>query len=279
MKERESIRFLKEAGSPWPWTQDEILRTYKFTNVKREHDRTTRWMRDNWTKPNANRHSAEILFNCALFRYFGTTEFAQAIGWQTEFGSAAVRSDIKQIARERLSSKQRVFTGAYVITNQGLSLPKEEVVVDYFLQPFWGASDRLSVMAAETKSWRAVASEMRRLQGFGGSGFMTKEILQDALNSGVFKNGCDDRNTYCPVGPGARRGLNRVFDREIKHQQTEEKFLEEMIMLFSQRADFWPKDYVKLELHDIQFQLCEYDKKERVRLGQGRPRSKYRRTE
>jgi hypothetical protein len=31
----------------------------------------------------------------------------------------------------------------------------------------------------------------------------------------------------------------------------------------------------RLELHDIQFQLCEFDKYERVRLGEGRPKSKY----
>lgn len=272
MKARESIRLVREAGAPWPWTGDLILQEYKFTNVKREHDRTTKWMRKNWTEPNSKRHPAEILFNCALFRYFGTTEFANAIGWQSNFGSASIRRDIKETAKQRLAKKERVFTGAYVITNQGLSEPKQNVVVDYFLQPFHGATGRLSKLAEEG-SWEIVAKEMMKLQGFGGSGFMTKEILQDALHSGVFVNGCDDRNTYCPIGPGARRGLNRLAGRELSAKP--KTLLEETIRLFKAREVEWPKEWIELELHDIQFQLCEYDKYERVRLGEGRPRSRY----
>ena len=275
MKARENIRLVKEAGAPWPWTGDPILQEYKFTNVKREHDRTTKWMRENWTKPHHNRHPSEVLFNCALFRYFGTIEFADRIGWQYDFGRSSVRRAIKEIAAELLANKKRVFTGAYVITNQGMSAPKQEVVVDYFLHPFHGACDRLVILAEKTKSWKAVAKEMMRLQGFGGSGFMTKEILQDALHSGVFVNGCDDRNTYCPIGPGARRGLNRLAGRDLSAKP--KTLLEEAIRLFEAREGEWPKGWIELELHDIQFQLCEYDKYERVRLGEGRPRNRYRR--
>ena len=45
--------------------------------------------------------------------------------------------------------------------------------------------------------------------------------------------------------------------------------------LVLQQENYWPKEYGKLSPTDIQFQLCEFDKYERVRLGQGRPRSKY----
>ena len=72
MIERERIRVAKEANRPFPWTDNEVLREHKFTNVKREDDRTTRWMRKNWTSPHAaDSDIGELLFNCALFRYFG----------------------------------------------------------------------------------------------------------------------------------------------------------------------------------------------------------------
>ena len=45
--------------------------------------------------------------------------------------------------------------------------------------------------------------------------------------------------------------------------------------LFAARKTHWSGNYIELELHDIQFQLCEFDKYERVKHGQGRPRSKY----
>ena len=44
--ERESIRIKKESAvlSP-PWTDDPILQEFKFCQVFREDDRTTRWFR------------------------------------------------------------------------------------------------------------------------------------------------------------------------------------------------------------------------------------------
>jgi len=270
---RESLRLKKAKGDPFPWSDDEILNTYKFTNVKREHDRTTKWMRRYWTDPNNGRPSAEILFNCALFRYFGTAEFAEAIGWQTSW-EPHDQAHVKDTAEYRLRHKERVFTGAYVITNQGIAAPKQEVVVDCFLTPFWKAAPKLAKMAASTRSWELAAKEMMKLQGFGGSGFMTKEILQDALHTSVFNFGCSDRNTYCPIGPGANRGLNRLAARPLKSKS--KNALAEMLDLYVARKRFWPANFVELELHDIQFQLCEFDKYERVRLGQGKPRSKYR---
>jgi hypothetical protein len=273
MVKRENIRLKKEAKLPWPWTDDKILQTYKFTNVKREHDHTTRWMRKHWTKPNELMPLNMQLFNCALFRYFGTIEFAKVIGWQTNWEKSD-QGYVKNAAKERLSCKKKVFTGAYVITNQGIAAPKQEVVVDKFLTPFHKACPKLTIIARKTSRWQAVAEEMMKLQGFGGSGFMTKEILQDAIHTPVFQD-CIDLDTWCPIGPGARRGLARVYGLPVKTRFPGADGLSRMINLFDERVDHWPKDMVKLELHDIQFQLCEFDKYERVKLGEGRPRSKY----
>jgi hypothetical protein len=55
----------------------------------------------------------------------------------------------------------------------------------------------------------------------------------------------------------------------------EAQLLQEMISLLEASASALPAFMPELELHDIQFQLCEYDKYERVRLGQGRPKARY----
>jgi len=276
MHERESIRIKKNAKELWPWTDDPILQAYKFTNVKREHDRTTKWF---WDQLDAAIHAGadrrSLLFNCALFRYFGTTEFFQAIGFMEAWDEE--RADfVKGVAKYRLDKKMKVFTGAYVITNQGIKAPKQEVVVDHFLTPFWDACLELTVIAWRTSSWEAVAKEMMKLKGFGGTGFMTKEILLDAIHTKVLGH-CKDRNKWCPAGPGALRGLSRMLGHdnpdELKLNQL--AALELMLDIFDNHKEYWPRDMVKLELHDIQFQLCEFDKYERVRLGQGRPRNRY----
>ena len=270
MIKREKLRLVKEQGGPWPWTEDTILQTYKFTNVKRSHDKTTKWFWKERLDKHKEAPASTILFNCALFRYFGTIEFSEAIGWIEHWPTSAQL--VKDTAKERLANKERVFTGAYVITNQGLKAPKQDVVVDHFLTPLWEKAPTICNLAENTRRWEDTAKMMMELKGFGGSGFMTKEILQDALHTKVFPT-CTDTNTYCPVGPGAKRGLNRVlgFDKDAKLNNG----LELMIKLFDDRVVFWPEEWVELELHDIQFQLCEFDKYERVKHGEGRPRSLY----
>ncbi len=270
MIKRERIRLNKAAGLPWPWSDDPILNAYKFTNVKREHDRTTRWMRLNWTRPNENRPHGEIIFNCALFRYFGTIEFAEAVGWQTDWNAES----IIDTAAQRRRTKERVFTGAYIIPTLGKTGPKHEVICNSVLTPLWAVKDDLASLARETQSWESVGRRMMTMPGFGGTGFMTKEVLQDVMQTPVLRI-AKDRDTWCPAGPGARRGLNRIHSRALSARVSEEQLLAEMMALFQAAPDHLPNYMPELELHDIQFQLCEFDKYERVRLGQGKPKQKY----
>ena len=58
--------------------------------MKREHDATTAWMREFWTGPNASAGAdvGTTVFNCALFRYYGTIELAERIAWVTDATTA-----------------------------------------------------------------------------------------------------------------------------------------------------------------------------------------------
>lgn len=273
MVERESVRLFKEAGAPWPWTNDEILKEYKFTNVKRTHDRTSLGFKQIYDQ-NSHQNVDSQLLNCGIHRYFGTLEFAEALGWQETFDPKS----IKDLAKQRLSQKQRVFTGAYVITNQGIRAPKEDVVVDIFLAGLWAARDMLISIARLDRRWQTFIEEMKKINGFGGTGFMAKEVTLDTLMTGIWPEQPKDLNTWCPAGPGALRGISRLLghDNPYLHKVSQKDALVAMKDIFAMRATYWPEDYVELELHDIQFQLCEFDKYERVRLGQGRPRSRYR---
>lgn len=275
MNEREAVRLRKEAGEPWPWTADEILQTYKFTNVKREHDKTTRRMKVLYHITEALPPEQQLM-NCATARYFGTWEFLDHLyceGILTRWSPKR----IQDLARERQREGKPVFTGAYVVTNQGIKRPKIEVVVECFLTPLYEQSKALTGLARSTGSWRQLIEAMSRVQGFGGTGFMAKEVVLDTMFTSFWKDGQPtDFNEWCPAGPGARRGLNRVFERELNKTMTGAEACAEMRYLFDLRSPRWAHSS-ELVLHDIQFQLCEFDKYERVRLGEGKPRSKYRR--
>lgn len=286
IKEREQIRRRKAAGLSKPWTDDVILQNYKFTNVFRHFDTTSMELRNRFYSPNFHDDRRSILMNCALFRYFGTWEFASVVGWQ-DYDSFDFEG-IKELAKERLKNRQRVFTGAYVITNQGISAPKQEVVVDTFLKGLHRKTPEILELAARTQKWQQVAREMMKIIGFGGSGFMAKEILVDTTYTGFWEEQKetedagsfsfpDDWYDWTPVGPGARRGAARFLGDDSAKPVSFDKAFDCIMYLLdeSKIGDDWPDEFGELCAHDIQFQLCEFDKYERVRLGQGKPRSRY----
>lgn len=292
LKEREEVRLRKEAGlsvgfDELKWTDDPILSAYKFTNVRRHHDRTSRELRERFYNPHFFDDRRSVLMNCALFRYFGTWEFAAAVGWQ-DYDDFDFEG-IKELAEERLENRERVFTGAYVITNQGISAPKQEVVVDYFLKGLHAATPAILAVATKTQSWEKVATEMRKLNGFGGTGFMAKEVLIDTTYTAFWADVTDDPKDgrfsfprdwwqWTPIGPGALRGCGRVLseDYDVSVRMSESKARSIISDLAFWQEGYWPvTEYGQLSPTDIQFGLCEFDKYERVRLGQGAPRSRY----
>lgn len=93
------------------------------------------------------------------------------------------------------------------------------------------------------------------------AGFFAKELIQDLVDTPVFpggRNSVMDHSSFCPVGPGSIRGLELVFGRESIHPS---ETLAMMQALQSFAMDYFEGDPKELELHDIQFQLCEFQKK------------------
>lgn len=283
MREREAIRLRRLNGLPSPWTNDPILATWKLTNVHREHDRTSQFLIEKFYKSALQRNARrdEILFNAAVFRYFGTSEFASAVGWNEP--CLVSIDEIEWIARDRMIRNERVYTGAYIVTSGARGGPKEQTICRIYL------TDLLSklryITADDGGSWRVANERLRGVEGFGR--FTAKETILDCRYAGYWAPGAlTDVNEWCPMGPGARRGAARLANLPEKWSKkgkfragiNESRALEICKEAYAAYPDHWPVEYGPLELHDVQWSLCEWDKIERVRLGQGQPRSKFRPT-
>ena len=288
MKRREALRRSKADGGEPPWSTDEILAEYKFTNVKREHDRTSVWMREHMYAIHAPSASAGLtVFNAALFRIFGTVNFASLVGW------TAASYDADELVRLALDCRQthgHAFTSAYCLPFYNAEISGEasaqrvyERVCRKYLQAVWDQREQLGAACA-SGSWRTLVETLRETPGFGGSGFMAKEVALDVMSTPHLRD-CIDRNEWCPMGPGARRGLNRLHGRptmqaiSVASGDTERRFLAEcralhQALLAAEPA--WCAE-LEIELHDVQFQLCEFDKYTRIRLGEPGRKTKYRR--
>lgn len=271
MQERESIRLKRLAGYDPPWTTDVILQKYKFTNVKREHDKTSQLLIAEFYKPNYNAPREQLLLNCAIARYIGTIAFMREIGWQKTFDAKYLKSVIGKM----LIQGKRVYTGAYIITNGGNHGPKELHVIDTILAELWAGRSKL--IKKEWTEWRPFVEALQTFTGFGGAGFMAKEVSLDTRYTGFWKEPPTDIYDWTPIGPGSKRGVGRIMGKTEKpYDASNRDTLNACIELYDMHKKYWPRTHVGLEVHDIQFQLCEWDKYERTRLGEGVPRNRYR---
>ena len=271
MTERENIRLRRLLG--WPreeWTNDPIFKKFSFTNVKREHDRTTVQLHkefyEDWTGSALSNDVSYVptwddyrvlLLNCALFRYFGCIESAQQIGWSDDWSDAC----IKQIMDYGMLDELK-FTSAYIIPACGRSEPKYSIVIDIIDGIWRRAGDVVGNDPWIPQSWERQCAVLSSCYGCGS--FMAKEIILDyILATKILPN---DWQTWTPVGPGGRRGADRVLNG-TRMGINEKEALEVIRAVYAMRTEYWREDFVKLDLTDIQWCFCEYDKYSRIPEG------------
>lgn len=107
INERHSIFLKRQAGEEWPWTDDEILRKYKFTNVFRQLDRGTVALQ----RMVAGQDDPELItFNVWWYRLFNLDTHAKELGFVREF------DQLETYIRERWAREEKVFTSAHMTT-------------------------------------------------------------------------------------------------------------------------------------------------------------------
>jgi hypothetical protein len=173
----------------------------------------------------------------------------------------------------RKAAGQKVFTGAYMVRADAVvSGSKAAYLADYVLTPMWRDRDVIRPRKGDT-----LDAFHQRLMGYRDMGsFMAAQVVADAKYFDARLARAKDWHTWAASGPGSRRGLNRVMGREVDSQWKEDKW-------GAQFAELHESLDLRLQLllglpvtgQDLQNCLCEYDKYERVRLGEGKPRSRY----
>ena len=92
INERESIRKAKESGMPFPWTNDPILRDYRFTNVRRTDDTVSKWYIEGIAQ-NPELNIEQKVLNAILFRC-----------WNKPETSLIFQQPIKDFTRENIKA-------------------------------------------------------------------------------------------------------------------------------------------------------------------------------
>lgn len=267
--ERHHVSLRKDAGAPWPWTKDKILQTYRFCNVYRERDKVTRWIRQNWSFPG----KGDVWFAMAVARLINwpdTLQHLRPLPWNPDH--------FRKVMDTRMAAGVQSFGPAYIVSTNGKSMPKPLYLADYVLQPLWEARAQARPHAGDT-----LASFHERLTGFQGLGsFMAAQVVADTKNTsggGLAPGSTRDWMTWAAPGPGSMRGLNRLLGNGAKKNGLRpDVFLEHLGELrHAVNVVFLQLGWTAVCAQDVQNCLCEFDKYERVRLGEGRPKQGYQR--
>ena len=272
-RERYQIFLRRQAGAPGPWTDDPVLQQYRFCNVRREDDRTTAWFRENIRDP--HRDSAyQSLLNTIVFRWFNRIETAEVLLDEGLFEEWS-----PFLAKRVLEGVRPVVTGAYVIkTPTGLNKLDGVLWCIERLQPhlydkavYWSAN--------RDKSLQQACDELMEFPYLGG--FMAHQLVAD-LKYTCLLDTAPDRLTWAFPGPGTTRGIGRTFygdpDWFSRGKAADRaRMLEDLrhTQRCSERPEYWPAEWPRLEMSDISNVFCEYDKYLRVKVDGQRMKQRF----
>jgi hypothetical protein len=281
INERYEIKLTRDEGiDPQEfWTKDPILKEYKFTNVKRAWDYTSRWLQENWYDPYGMQPVAGMA--AAFARFFPYVPTLEAVGFPKESTAFKPETNVSRWlgqSRHLLAKIQdrgvKIFSSAYIIGGVGA---KRKVfwVVDKFLMPVLDSGILM-------KEWNGTIDELHnKLTEFQGWGdFMTQEVILDLQQTFVLKNRPPrEKQMYGYPGPGALRGLNRAYGRDLRQSIPRDGSVLEMIMLWEKlrgdKSGLNKELKRRLTVHDVEFNLCEFDKYSRALFGEGTPKQKF----
>lgn len=269
--ERENMRIHKEAGLPWPHSQDPILANNRFCNVRREDDKVTRWIR---THMSHNRDGYELarITLCRLLNNIPTLE-ALPVEWY----GIEMMDEVVEILYDRKNRGQKVFGSAYVVTTCGVSMEKidyvQRVVEDAALEAYgWEWSNRVggSVFPAGTFTCEEAHSQLTEVDGLGS--FLAAQIIADLKNTpGHMLAFAPDWLTWSAPGPGSLNGLTAYFGTKI----TPRTYHEAMTTAWNEVRPLLPTHLQDLHMQDFQNCFCEFSKYHRIKFVGGRAKCGY----
>jgi hypothetical protein len=262
--ERFMILKRRLAGQPAPWTDDPILQTFKFCNTFRSMDYVSQdLLREIALQPD---NPSDDVFRTLLYRFFSKPETYRHICQKL---SRAPRIDdlrssrIDDILDERKANGNTLYTNAFILASSrslGVEL-KHRMQLEVLRQMFLRDE-----MDQQVLSLRAMEELCNILQLYPLIGpFMAYQFAQDVC---YLPWVAIDPNTYTIAGPGAIRGIHKIYPGAQK-----DSFSKIIIHMYTtQQSEFKRLGYdfyqqtggMTLSLGDCQGLFCELDKYCRV---------------
>jgi hypothetical protein len=247
------------------WTDDPILRQFRFCHIFREDDRTTEWFRENIRHPLRD-DPVKVAKATIGFRTFNRIETGERIKWillRYGWSTKLVRKALWPVYKRG----DKIITGAYMVRSPA-GMNKLDGLLSYM-------DGLIDVRRLQQPTLEAAHAEL--IQSPGQGMFTAYEIVTDLAHTCVLEN-ATDKMTWASPGPGAARGLRWIYGREFSRTSragiAEQIELMQELLWKSQHNKFWPIEWPSWDMRTVEHTLCEFDKYRRAMTG-GRLKRRY----
>ena len=255
---RQAIFFHRLRTSFPPWTDDPILREYKFTNVYRASDRVSQYLIRNIIYQ-GDPSPKDTLFRILLFKLFNKIEtwehLQRSIGvlHTSEFDFLQYDDALEFLRKQG----KAIYSGAYIMAS-GSAYGQKSKHQNHLLLIEAVLKNQLHEQVGQAKSMEAVYHLLLQYPGIGS--FLAYQYAIDINYSGVTNFSEMD---FVVAGPGAKDGIGKCFsdlgdfsEADIIRMMADDQ-VQEFDRLGLDFQDLWGR---RMQLIDCQNVFCEVDK-------------------
>lgn len=290
---------------PFPWTQNPILRDYKYTNVYRELDRSSQWQIKNiLLRYKELGDYKELIWKLMIYRMFNSWESFQFIQEQTgwiggipDYDSYDEEEFLGMLKKVRAAGINP-FTNAYLLySGNGKEInTRDEYYVYKGIRGLRENFEELIYLIQTAETPEEIIEEMKKIPTVAA--FIAHEYYQDLTYIQIYTDWNVMRftqNDYTNVGPGASFGIRLIFPSLKKSEQKQAIYTlrDEAEKALAKAAEKDRQNYVpyvrwnkkkgeyeiirscNITLHQIEMWLCEFSKYWKMLYKVGKQRSTY----
>lgn len=260
---RQSVFFNRLSGANYPWTNDQILKKYKFTNAYRASDRVSQYLIKKviYSGP---KDPLNLFFRIMLFKLFNKIETWELI--ENKVGEIRYEnysfSKYNKLLDRALDEKKIIYSAAYIMPSGRIAINCTRKHSHHLKLIEMMINDKVYEKIQNAKRFQNVFEiliDYPMIGPFLGYQFSIDLNYSELINF--------SENDFVIPGPGALSGISKCFtDRGglteieiIKFMQNRQKFEFQRLGLPFQ--SLWGRD---LQLIDCQNLFCEVDKYSRV---------------
>lgn len=262
--ERQEVFYNRIENKMFPWTDDEILKIYKFTNAYRASDRVSQYLIKNVIYDNNQYSPEDQCFRIILFKLFNKIETWQYL--EKSLGEISYKTFdyciYDQLLMKKLNNRERIYSAAYIMPSGkscfGFNKKHQNnlKLLENMMQT--GIAKKI----AKAKSLKELYEILLSYPTLGS--FLAYQFAIDINYSEL----CDfSEMSFVIAGPGAKNGIVKCFKdlKGLKYEDIIEYVTERQEEEFEKRGlRFKTLFGRKLQMIDCQNLFCETDKYARI---------------